>query len=108
MIHLSSVDCGEKVSFSLYFAVQYVQRYCKNKSQICLLDGNGYVYSCCRKFGGSKYWRCIQRTLSKCEAKCTTFYDRMKTTKGFHNHGPTYCESTMTLVGNPSDFLENE
>ena len=75
-----------------FFTVRYVQRLYRNKVQICLLDENQYLYSSYagKKGGKSKYWRCAQRTLFKCEAKCSTHNDNLKNFQGEHNHGPNF------------------
>ena len=90
------------------FAVQYVQKLFKGNSrtQICLLDENNHVYSIRNKVQGlqgfTTNWRCTSMSHSKCQARCSTFNDRLKKFKGEHNHAPTFCENTMILLG--SDF----
>ena len=80
------------IIFYFYFTVCYVQRLYQQKVQICLLDENQYLYSSYagKKGGKSKYWRCAQRTLFKCEAKCSTQNDNLKNFQGEHNHGPNF------------------
>merc|ERR1719362_1331078 len=76
--------------------VRYVQRLYQHKGehkvQTCLLDENQYLYSSYagKKGGKSKYWRCAQRVLFKCEAKCSTINDNLKNFQGEHNHGPDF------------------
>ena len=75
-----------------FFTVRYVQRLYRNKVQICLLDENQYLYSSYaeKKGGRTKFWRCAQRTLFKCEAKCSTLNYNLKNFSGEHNHGPDF------------------
>jgi hypothetical protein len=88
------------------FAVQYVQKIFKysdnSRTQICLLDENNYVYSIKNKtqveHGFIVNWRCSSMKKSKCEARCSTFNDRLKSSKGEHNHAPTFCPNTMILM----------
>ena len=89
-----------------FFAVQYVQKIFKysdnSRTQICLLDENNYVYSIKNKtqveHGFIVNWRCSSMKKSKCEARCSTFNDRLKSSKGEHNHAPTFCPNTMILM----------
>ena len=80
-----------------------------SRTTICLLDENNYVYSIKNKtqveHGFIVNWRCSSMKKSKCQARCSTFNDRLKTFKGEHNHAPTFCESTMIHLG--SDFQYN-
>ena len=100
--------CLVKQDFFFLFAVQYVQKLFtgNSRTQICLLDENNYVYSIRNKVNGlqgfTTNWRCTSERHSKCQARCSTFNDRLKSFKGEHNHAPTFCESTMILLG--SDF----
>ena len=50
--------------------------------------------------GSYSQWKCINRKSSKCPAICSTLNDRLKRINGIHNHPPTFCEETMTLVKN--------
>jgi hypothetical protein len=43
-------------------------------------------------------------TNSKCQARCSTLNDRLKTVRGEHNHGPTFCETSMFLLGTDFKF----
>ena len=91
---------SDKFIFLFIFAVRFVERLYQQKIQICLLDDNQYLYSGysnSRKTAKTKFWRCAQRTQFKCEALCTTIFDRMKNFKGVHNHGPNFDETTMAL-----------
>merc|ERR1711997_499011 len=78
--------------------VQYVQKLFtgNSRTQICLLDENNYVYSIRNKVNGlqgfTTNWRCTSERHSKCQARCSTFNDRLKSFKGEHNHAPTFCE----------------
>merc|ERR1712129_201078 len=83
---------GRTILFYFYFTDRYVQRLYQHKVQICLLDESQYLYSSYagKKGGMSKYWRCAQRTLFKCEAKCSTRNDNLTNFQGEHNHGPNF------------------
>ena len=95
------------------FAVQYVQKIFKysdnSRTQICLLDENNYVYSIKNKtqveHGFIVNWRCSSMKKSKCEARCSTFNDRLKSSKGEHNHAPTFCADTMILMNESHDYM---
>jgi len=86
--------------------VQYVQKLFKysdnSRTQICLLDENNYVYSIKNKtqveHGFIVNWRCSSMKKSKCQARCSTFNDRLKSFRGEHNHAPTFCANTMILM----------
>jgi len=84
--------------------VQFCQKEYHGKTQICLVDENGYVYSLKQRIGEGRDWRCSRRTEFKCQAKCSTLNRRLKKVSGQHNHGPTFCEKTMKLL----DYTEFE
>ena len=72
------------------------------RTQICLLDENSYVYSLKHKAMGRNgffaRWRCVNMNGTKCQARCSTLKDRLKSARGEHNHGPTFCENSMLLL----------
>jgi hypothetical protein len=84
--------------YFFHFAVQFCQKEYRGKTQICLVDENGYVYSLKQRIGEGRDWRCSRRTEFKCQAKCSTLNRRLKKVSGQHNHGPTFCEKTMKLL----------
>ena len=84
--------------YFFHFAVQFCQKEYHGKTQICLVDENGYVYSLKQRIGEGRDWRCSRRTEFKCQAKCSTLNRMLKKVSGQHNHGPTFCEKTMKLL----------
>ena len=95
------------------FAVQYVQKLFKysdnTRTQICLLDENNYVYSIKNKtqveHGFIVNWRCSSMKKSKCQARYSTFNDRLKSFRGEHNHAPTFCANTMILMNESLQWI---
>ena len=41
---------------------------------------------------------------TKCQARCSTLNDRLKSARGEHNHGPTFCENSMVLLDSNFKF----
>jgi len=56
--------------------------------KLCLLDGFGNLYKQTSNKGRIKYWACINRNSSDCDARCSTLDNSLKSFTGNHNHAP--------------------
>ena len=74
----------------LIVAVQYVRKQ-YGGSGVYLLDENGYIYSCYRKFQGRNYWRCkSHKKHFKCTGRAVTQSNQLVKIAGLHTHSSNF------------------
>jgi len=85
-----------KPDLLLIVTVQYVRKQ-YGGSGVYLLDENGYIYSCYRKYQERNYWRCSDSN-NQCLARISLRAGREPIFTRSHNHASNYDPRTMTIL----------